>query len=131
MRKIEWCCNQKRGISLVEPNGTIASDYMEKANSNLESMQSVTSSDWKVIIGYYACYNALYARLIEKGIKSEIHDCTIELMKHIPSFTQEEIAFLDSLKNDRIDVQYYLKKREVDQQKVKEFILKCNHGSLT
>ena len=81
---------------------------------------------WKNIAAYYTCYEALYAILMKLGIKCEIHECTIELMTLIPEFSSGDKIFLSELKTERTDVQYYLKKPEaLDEQKIKEFVLKC------
>ncbi|MBD3163848.1 HEPN domain-containing protein [Candidatus Woesearchaeota archaeon] len=124
MKKLEWCCKQKRGISLVEPNKNISDQYMKEANETLDQMLR-TKGRWKVIMAYYACYNAFYSILIRAGIKSEIHDCTIALMKKMPEFKEDE-KYISKLKSDRIDVQYYLKDIELDKEEnIKTFILKC------
>ena len=84
------------------------------------------SSKWDVIKAYYACYHALYAVLMKCGIKCEIHDCSIELMKNIGSFSKEDYSLLIELKENRIQVQYYLKKKTLSNlNQVKRLILKC------
>ncbi len=48
------------------------------------------------------------------------------MMNLIGGFSDSDRDFLGGLKNDRIDVQYYLKQpKDVDTKKVKEFILTC------
>ena len=60
------------------------------------------------------------------GIKCEIHDCSIELLKFVNGFNKRDIDFIIRLKEARINVQYYLKKpKEIDPVKVKEFIMQC------
>ncbi|MEA2003961.1 MAG: hypothetical protein U9O53_03295 [archaeon] len=49
-----------------------------------------------MITAYYACYNALYSILMKCGIKSEIHDCTIELMDFF-DFEAKDIEFITQL----------------------------------
>ena len=60
------------------------------------------------------------------GIKFEIHDCTITLMQLL-GFDKADIQFLESLKNDRVNVQYYLKTSSlhIDTNQVLEFLNKC------
>jgi uncharacterized protein (UPF0332 family) len=41
----------------------------------------INETDWILTTAYYARYFALYALLTKIGIKSEIHDCTINLAK--------------------------------------------------
>lgn len=59
------------------------------------------------------------------GIKSEIHECTIELMT-LFDFEEEQISFLRELKDNRIANQYYLKNIELKSEiKISEFVLEC------
>lgn len=124
-KKIIWCCNQKKGINLIEPNDNLSREYINEAEKTLDDI-SRNKGKWKIITAYYACYNALYSVLMKTGIKCEIHDCSIELMKEINGFNKEDYDFLIGLKEDRVQVQYYLKDRELkDDSKIKLFILKC------
>lgn len=121
MTEINWCLKQSRGISLIEQNINLSNSYIKEADLDLENCLS-SKSKWKLISGYYACYNALYSLLMKSGIKSEIHDCTIELMSFF-EFSNDEIKFLKDLKHDKIQNQYYLQKIELkDDDKVKDFI---------
>ncbi|MFO8016827.1 MAG: hypothetical protein R6U32_07030, partial [Candidatus Woesearchaeota archaeon] len=125
MDKIRWCIEQKKGISLVEPNERTASEYIKEAETDLGDLGK-SSLKWKNIVGYYACYNALYAVLQKTGLKSEIHDCTIALMDTLGLGKHK--GFMSSLKKNRIDVQYYLQKPEpVDEKKVTDFVLECRN----
>lgn len=123
--KLRWCCRQKRGISLVEPNDNLAKAYLKNASETLEKMKILDGS-WKIITAYYACYNALYGILQKCGIKSEIHECSIELMGLFKQFSSEDCLLLRELKDNRIDVQYYLKEpRPLGKDKVVAFVEKC------
>ncbi|RLE38116.1 hypothetical protein DRJ17_04915 [Candidatus Woesearchaeota archaeon] len=125
MNKLKWCFEQKRGLEFIEPNANLSKEYIEEANDTLENM-FVAKGKWRVIIAYYACYNALYSVLMKAGVKSEIHDCTIALMSILPDFEKEDIELIEALKRDRIDAQYYLKDVELkDESKIKAFVLKC------
>lgn len=125
MNKLEWCCKQKKGISLVEPNVNLSGEYIKEADESLEAML-LNKGRWKIITAYYACYNAIYSILMLVGIKSEIHECSIELMGLISGFDEEDTLFLKKLKDDRIAVQYYLKEKELkNENQIKDFILKC------
>ena len=76
-------------------------------------------------MAYYSCYNALYSVLMKIGIKCEIHDCSIEMIKLIEGFNEEDYEFLSELKDKRIKVQYYLKKEELQKlDEVKTFVWK-------
>ena len=122
--KIKWCLRKKEGISIVEPNENLSNEYRKEADNTLETMLE-TKGKWKIIMAYYSCYSALYSILIKAGIKCEIHSCSIALMGMI-GFDKEDIKFMEKLKDDRTNVQYYLKEKELeDENKVKEFLLKC------
>ena len=122
--KICWCKKQSKGIKLIEPKNHLSESYILEADETLENV-FVTKGKWKVITAYYACYSALYSILMKCGIKSEIHDCTIELMIFF-DFDDSDIVYLRKLKYERIQVQYYLKNLVLDDELlVKEFIFKC------
>ena len=69
---------------------------------------------------------SVYAILVKIGVKCEIHDCTISLMELL-GFDKKEIKFLDSLKKERVDVQYYLKPSSlfIVKSQVLEFLNRC------
>lgn len=124
-KKIKWCLKQKRGVELVEPSDNLAKAYFNESEETLREIGN-GSSKWDVIKAYYASYHALYAILMKCGVKCEIHDCSIELMRLIENFSDEDYEFLIRLKEKRIRVQYYLKKETLDNLKqVKQFVLKC------
>lgn len=126
--KVRWCCEQKRGIELIEPKEHLAKKYLEEAEESLKVCMKL-NGNWKVISAYYACYNAFYSLLMKCGIKCEIHDCTIELIDFF-DFSEKEKEFMKELKKKRINSQYYLKKEEIKNEKeVKEFVLKCKELS--
>lgn len=127
LTKIEWCCLQKGGIRLIEPNERIGKEYLANSDSDFSDMKKL-SLKWKNIVAYYACYNSFYALLMKIGIKCEIHDCTIELIKDILGFSKEQIALFKDLKDTRIGVQYYLQKpKEINDKAIFDFILTCRH----
>lgn len=98
---------------------------MEEAEEDLENLKDA-SQKWKNIVAYYACYNAFYGLLLKIGIKSEIHDCTIEIIFLVIELKKYE-SFLKKVKKSRINVQYYLgRPDQVDINKIKLFVLDCN-----
>lgn len=123
--KIKWCLKQNKGIKLVELNEPISENYIKESKDDFDMIEKVNPK-WKTVTAYYSCYNSVYAILMKIGIKCEIHDCTIALMELL-GFNKEEIEFLDSLKKERVDVQYYLKASSlaIDKNKVLEFLNKC------
>ena len=123
--KIKWCLKQNKGIRLVEPNNAISQDYLKESQSDFDMIEK-SNPKWKAVTAYYSSYNAVYAILMKVGIKCEIHDCTIALMEML-GFSKEEIIFLDSLKKERVDVQYYLKSSTliIKREKVIQFLSRC------
>ena len=124
-KKIKWCLKQNKGIKLIEPNESISENYIKESWDDFNMIEKVNQK-WKTVTAYYSCYNAVYAILVKIGIKCEVHDCTIALMGLL-GFDTEEIKFLDSLKKERIDVQYYLKSSNLSivKNKVLEFLNRC------
>ena len=115
MVSLNWCKKQIHGVELIESKVHLSESYLEEAHDSFEAFLK-NDGKWKIITGYYACYNALYSILMKCGIKSEIHDCSIKLME-LFSFTEAEVEFMGSLKKKRIDVQYYLKKVELKEDR--------------
>jgi hypothetical protein len=127
MDKIKWCCNQKGGIKIIEPNERIGKEYLNNADSDFNDLEK-SSLKWKNIVGYYACYNAFYAILQKVGIKCEIHDCTLEFFKFLKGFSDKQKDLINFLKSNRIGVQYYLQKpKEINKKEIFDFILTCKH----
>ncbi len=121
--KIKWCIKQNKGIKLIELKPHLSESYINEADETLESAL-VIKGKWKVITAYDACYNALYAILMNCGIQCEIHDCTLELMELL-EFDSSDIAYIKKLKEDRIQTQYYLKNIQLENElQVKKFIAK-------
>ncbi len=131
MNKISWCKNQKTGIKLIEPNDNISEEYYKNAEESLKVLRSIKetkSNMWIATTKYYIEYFAVYSVLMKVGIKCEIHDCTIALIKFLEK--EETIKpgsskILEKDKELRIDNQYYLKNRpvEISFEKLSEFIL--------
>ena len=113
-----WCLKQKRGIRIIEPNPNLTKAYMKKAISALNTMTAalkINETDWILTTGYYARYFALYALLMKMGIKSEIHDCTINLAKLLSNngiLTDSLAEDIAKAKQTRIDTQYYVEKEQ-------------------
>ncbi len=129
MVNIKWCKNQNKGIKLIEPNENLAKEYLQSSEETLSVLRDIEekSNMWLATTKYYCEYFAVYALLMKIGIKSEIHECTIELSKFlekekiIPKNTSEMLEYDKKL---RIDNQYYLKNRnvEVNFSKLSEFV---------
>ncbi len=120
---------QSKGIRLIEANDLISDSYFKEALSDFSMIEKLNQK-WKAVTSYYSCYNAVYAILVKIGIKCEIPDCTLALMQLL-GFDKADIQFLESLKNDRVNVQYYLKTSSlhIDTNQVLEFLNKCKQIS--
>lgn len=127
MQKITWCCKQSKGIKLVNKNENIGLAYLRDVDIDFKDLTNI-SGKWKSVVSYYCCYNSLCAILQKLGIKSEIHDCSIELMSLINDFNKKDIELINELKKNRIGVQYYLEDpKDIDLRKILNFILKAKH----
>jgi uncharacterized protein (UPF0332 family) len=130
-----WCFKQKRGIRITEPNTNLTKAYLKKATSALNTMTAalqINEADWTATTAYYARYFALYALLMKIGVKSEIHDCTInmaQLLANHEILRQNLVNDLTEAKQTRIDTQYYvateLNQKEIikNAEKARKFVL--------
>jgi len=83
---------------------------------------------WLATTKYYCEYFSVYSLLQKIGIKCEIHDCTIELVKFLGDMKIVPESYSKILEDDkdlRIDNQYYLKNKPVNINihELTEFIL--------
>lgn len=120
MKKINWCKKQKKGIKLIKPNENLSQEYYGNAEESLKVLRSIEetkSNMWLATTKYYIEYFAIYSILMKLGIKCEIHDCTISLIKFLEKegIIKSGISkILEKDKELRIDNQYYLKNKHVD-----------------
>lgn len=130
-KRLRWCFTQKRGIKLIEPNNNLAQEYFKNAEETLR-LANVTkennSNMWLATQKYYLQYLGAYAILMKLGIKCEIHECTIQVIKFLEAKGFIGFSFADALDNDkqlRIDNQYYLKNISVNfnSDALSEFLL--------
>ncbi len=115
--KLKWCFNKKE-VKFIEPNENLAREYLRSAEETLLVLRAIEkkSNMWLATTKYYCEYFALYALLMRIGIKSEIHICTIEILKFLErqGIIKKGIAkMLERDKELRIDNQYYLKNKKV------------------
>ncbi|MCD6403185.1 MAG: HEPN domain-containing protein [Candidatus Aenigmarchaeota archaeon] len=129
--KLEWCKKQKRGIKLVTPSESLYEAYMKKAKEALKAVKVNLDGgivSWAISASYYAKYFAVCALISRIGIKSEIHECTIEVFEFLfkDKINRKYIIDLKRSKNTRIEIQYYLGEVRVDEKKLiqttREFI---------
>ena len=136
---LKWC--KEQGMKLIEPNDNLAEEYFKNAEETLRVSNLIKDSGsnmWLATQKYYTEYLAAYSLLMKIGIKSEIHSCTIEVIKLLE--TEKIIDFnlskmLNEDKELRIDNQYYLKNRPVnfDSKQLSEIILNIKkiHDNIT
>lgn len=129
-KKLNWCCAQKKGIRIIEPNNNLAKEYIQSSEETLLVLQTIKdqSNMWLATTKYYCEYFAVYALLMKLGVKCEIHDCTIELCRFLEEENIVTKSFTKTLEDDkdlRIDNQYYLKNKKVDidYSKIRDFVL--------
>jgi uncharacterized protein (UPF0332 family) len=82
----------------------------------------INEADWTATTAYYARYFALYALLMKIGVKSEIHDCTInvaQLLANHGILSQSLVNDIAEAKQARIDAQYYVA-TELNQKEIKK-----------
>ncbi|MBU4502496.1 MAG: hypothetical protein KKA79_07905 [Nanoarchaeota archaeon] len=131
MKKINWCKKQKKGIKLIEPNDNLSEEYYQNSEESLKVLRFIKktkSNMWLATTKYYIEYFAVYSILMKIGIKCEIHDCTISLVRFLEKEGLIKIKISDILEKDkklRMDNQYYLKNRpvKIDFEKLSEFIV--------
>lgn len=137
MNKISWCKKQGNGIKIQEPNDNLSQEYYKNAEESLEVLRNINktkSNMWLATTKYYIEYFAIYSVLMKIGVKCEIHDCTVALVKLLEDTDIIEEGFSKVLENDkelRIDNQYYLKNKPVniDFEGLSNFLLSIK-GSL-
>lgn len=129
MNKIKWCFSIKGGLKFVEPSEDISKSYLAESENSLSKInQLIEESDflWASVHIYYCAYYSIYSFLQRIGIKSENHDCSIELAREL--IKEDFLDYMDDFKKERVDAQYYLKtgqkkKMVHNYARVKEFYL--------
>lgn len=131
MSSLSWCKEQSRGINIINPNDNLSEDYFDSAEKTMKMLRAahkLQDNMWLATTKYYVEYFAVYSVLMKLGIKCEIHDCTLSLIKLLEKegvFKEGCFAMLESDKELRVDNQYYLKNKEVviDFEKLSNFLL--------
>ncbi len=130
VERLKWCLKQNKGIKIIKPNNNLAGEYIKSAEETLLVLQSIKdkSNMWISTTKYYCEYFAAYSLLMKIGIKSEIHDCTIELSTFLEDkelLPKGSFKLLEQDKRLRIDNQYYLKNKKVEfnPEEIREFII--------
>jgi uncharacterized protein (UPF0332 family) len=112
MVNMNWCCKQKDGIKIIEPNNNLAEGYIKMAEDALGTMnrEKNFSLRFSVSACYYSMYYSLYAVLMKIGIKCEIHSCTLKFMEEFLSefYSKEDIKVISKAFDCRNTIQYYV-----------------------
>ena len=122
-------------MKFAEPSNELAEEYFRNAEETLRVTNLIKDSGsnmWLATQKYYTEYLAAYALLMKIGIKSEIHSCTIEVIKLLEQEKFLDFTFSKILEDDkelRIDNQYYLKNRPVDfdPKRISSILLKIRN----
>ena len=114
MVNLKWCCGQKEGIRLIEPNDNLVNGYLKMAENSLGTMNRERKYNLIFAISacYYSIYYSLYAVCMKIGIKCEIHSCTIEFMKRILTkfYSADDLKTIKKAFDARNIAQYYVDK---------------------
>ena len=114
MVNLKWCCRQKDGTKLIEPNDNLAKGYLKMAEDSLGTMNRERKYNLTFAISacYYSIYYSLYAVCMKLGIKCEIHSCTVEFMKTTLTkfYSAEDLKILKKAFDTRNIAQYYVDK---------------------
>ncbi len=125
MVNINWCCNQKDGIRIIEVNDNLAEGYLKMAEDALGTMnrEKNYSLRFSVSACYYSMYYSLYAILMKIGIKCEIHSCTLKFMEEFLSefYSKDDIKLINKAFECRNTTQYYVDR--VVQKSESDFII--------
>lgn len=124
-----WC--KKKGMELIEPNDNLSEEYFKSAEETLRSLKLTKDKDsnmWLATKLYYTEYLAAYSILMKLGIKSEIHSCTISIIKLLEAENLITFKFSEILEKDkdlRTDNQYYLKNIpvKIDEKRLSKLLL--------
>lgn len=107
-------------MKIIQPNHNLAEEYYKNAEETLRItnlIKNANSNMWLATQKYYALYLAAYSILMKIGIKTEIHECTIAIIRFLEKEKLLDFNFsllLEKDKQVRIENQYYLKNREVE-----------------
>ena len=114
MVSLKWCCKQKEGIRLIDPNENLSKSYMKMGENALGTMNREKNYNivFAISAGYYSMYYSLYSVLMKIGVKCEIHSCTLKFMKEALGeiYSQEYIKTISKAFDLRNIAQYYVDK---------------------
>jgi uncharacterized protein (UPF0332 family) len=114
MVSIGWCCKQKNGIKLIEPNENLSKSYIKMSEDALGTMNRERKYNLAFSISacYYSMYYSLYSVLMKIGVKCEIHSCTLKFMEKFLGdfYSKEEIKTISKAFDLRNIAQYYVNK---------------------
>ena len=128
MASLKWCCRQKEGLKLIEPNDNLSLSYIKMAENafgtmNRERMYNLT---FAISACYYSMYYSLYSVFMKIGVKCEIHSCTLEFMKKIliDFYVVDDMKIISRAFDLRNITQYYVDK-VVDSKDIDLIMMKA------
>lgn len=93
---VKWCLNKAkaemekggthRGLVKIKPDKKLASDYIKKAEHNLEAFLHNKEGgfyDWTINIGFYVMYHCCLAIITKFGYESRNQECTLALIESL------------------------------------------------
>ena len=100
--KLKWCFGKKE-VKFIEPNENLANEYLRSAEETLLVLRDIRgkSNMWVATAKYYCEYFAVYALLMRLGIKSEVHNCTIEILRFLEKENVIERGIAKMLEYDK------------------------------
>ncbi len=111
MNKVKWCFLTSNGLKIIEPNLIVSNSYLSQAEKTLSKVKELIDEEdfiWASARIYYCAYYLISSFLQKIGVKSENHNCSIELIKYL----FEDDFNIELFKKNRIDSQYYFKFRQ-------------------
>ena len=147
--KVQWCLNQAkkqlasgakhRGLVIVNPDNALASEYVDKAEHNLEFFLLARKNgfyDWAINIGFYVTYHCCLAIITKFGYESRNQDCTLAAVESLiedGKISQDFKRYVDAISadmgNDKVipmrEKYQYTPIIEIDKQKVEELLGLC------
>lgn len=97
-------------LKLVDPSIEISQSYILKSQSSLISSKLLCKNNLfedSVSMSYFSMYSLLTSLLFRIGVKSENHNFSIFLLKHV-FFREDLFGIIFNAKKERIDKQYYV-----------------------
>jgi len=87
MVSLKWCCRQKEGMKLIDPNDNLAQGYLKMAENALGTMNR--EKKYNLMFAISACYYSMYYSLYSVCMKKSI--CII--CESVPEFYTQKNSY--------------------------------------